>query len=121
MIDKIVEGDAVEALCGVDERCIVDVVNGCRELIAGDGGNNQVSVPHLVFGKVCSPSHFASGCRGRCVGGVFRRSSRGNGESRPVALKIKDGNLEEAQVSFAMAPWARNGHEIGGEFFFNDF
>jgi hypothetical protein len=26
--------------------------------------------------------------------------------------------LEEAEVSFTVAPWARNGHKVGGEFLF---
>jgi hypothetical protein len=32
----------------------------------------------------------------------------------PVALKVEDRVLEEAEVFFSVSPRARNGHEIGG-------
>jgi hypothetical protein len=37
-------------------------------------------------------------------------------ERSAIALKVKNRVLEEAEMSFAISPRARNGHEIGGKF-----
>ncbi len=35
-------------------------------------------------------------------------------------MEVKYGVLKEAKVSFPVAPRTRNGHEVGGKFFFEN-
>ena len=49
---------------------------------------------------------------------VWRCSGR-NGECGTVALEVENRVLEEAET-FAMAPRARNSHEVGGKFLDDD-
>ncbi len=35
-------------------------------------------------------------------------------------MEVKNGVLEEAKVSFPMAPRTRNGHKVGGKFLFEN-
>ncbi len=35
-------------------------------------------------------------------------------------MEVKNGVLEEAKVSFPVAPRTRNSHEVGGKFLFNN-
>ena len=39
----------------------------------------------------------------------------------PIALEVKHWVLEESEMSSTVAPVARNGHEVGGKFLFEDF
>ncbi len=40
----------------------------------------------------------------------------GHEECGAFALKVKNKVLEEVEMSFAMSPRAKNGHEVGGKF-----
>ncbi len=59
--------------------------------------------------------------RGRSIDGVVGGSIRRYGKRRTVALEVEDRVLKEAEMAFAMSPGARNGHEVGGEFLFQNF
>ncbi len=83
-----------------------------------DGRNDKLSVPCFLFGKVGCLCCFAGRNRGGSIDGVIGWGCRWDGECRAVALQVEDRILEEAEVSFAMTPGARNGHEVGGKFLF---
>ncbi len=78
----------------------------------------EYRVPRLTFGKVRGPSRFTCGGGGGWIERVVRWSFVRDGEGSAVALEIKNRVLEEAEVSFVVAPRARNGHKIGGKFLF---
>ncbi len=90
---------------------------GCK-LIARDGRDNKVSVPRFLFRDCGCLCCFAGRNRGESIDGVIGWGCHGDGECRAAALQVEDWILEEAKVSFAMTPGARNGHEVGGEFLF---
>ena len=78
----------------------------------------MVAIPHFAFGEVRGLSRFACGGGSGWIERVVRGSIGRDGEGCAIALEIKNRVLEEAEVSFAVAPWTRNGHKIGGEFLF---
>jgi hypothetical protein len=108
--NKIPEGDCVESFCGVIKGNVVYIVNGRLELVACDGGYDEVGVPCLLFGEVGGACLFAGGSGGRGVDQILGGSCRWDVECGPIALKV----LKEAKLSFSMSPRARNGHEFGG-------
>jgi hypothetical protein len=63
---------------------------------------------------------FAGGSSGRGVDSMLGGSSHRDDKCGPVALKVEDRVLEEAEVSFTVFPRARNSHEDGGYFLFED-
>ena len=46
------KGDCIEAFSGVIKGCKVDIVDRGGKLVSCDGGNDEVSVPCLLFNKV---------------------------------------------------------------------
>ena len=99
---------------------VVNVVDGCRKLVAGDGCHNQVCIPGLSFGKVDSAGCFVGGSSSRGIDGILRGSGCGNDKCCPIVLKVEDRVLEEAKMSSTVSPRARNGHEVGGQFLLKD-
>ncbi len=83
-----------------------------------DGRDDKVSVPRFLFSKVGCLCCFAGRNCGRSVDGVIGWGCHGDGECCTVALQVEDWILEEAEVSFAVTPGARNGHEVVGKFLF---
>ncbi len=115
--DEIREGNRVETLGGILERGIIYVVDSRLKLVRCDGANNDVGIPCLAVGKVGNSSCFLCGCSSRWIERIFRWRDDQNGECGTGALEVKNWVLEEAETSFSVSPRARNGHEIGGEFF----
>ena len=114
--DEVAKGNCAEALGGIVEGHVVDVVNRHCKLVACDGCHNQVCVPCLAFGKVGSSSRFTCRCSCRWIDGIVGGSGGWDDENGAVALPVEHRVLEEAKVSFSVSLRARNGHEIGGEF-----
>ncbi len=113
-------GDCVVSFGWVIECSIVDVVNRGRELITCDVCIVKVSVPYFLFGKVGCSCCFVGRNHGGSVDGVIGWGCRRDGKCHAVVLQVEDRMLEEAKVSFAVIPGARNGHEVGSEFLFWD-
>ncbi len=54
--------------------------------------------------------------RGRWIDWILGRRRGGHNECGAIALKVKNRVLEEAKMSFAVSPRARNGHKNCGKF-----
>ncbi len=100
----------MESFCGVIEGSVVYIVDGRCKLVACDGGYNKIGVPCLSFGEVGGACFFSGGSGGGGVDQILGRSSRQDVKCGPIALKVEDRVLEEAEVSFSVSPRARNGH-----------
>jgi hypothetical protein len=107
-------------LGGVVKRSVVNVVDGCRKLVAGDGCHDQVGIQGLLSGKVGSVGCFMGKSSSRGIDGILRGSGHGDYKHGPIVLKVEDRVLEEAKMSSTVSPRARNGHEVGGQFLLKD-
>ena len=116
VIDEVTKGYGVEPFGRVVKGSVVDVIDSCGELVMCNRGDDEVRVPRLVFGKICSSRGFASWGGGGCIEGILGRCCCRDVEVGAVALGVENRILEETKVAFAVSPRARNGHEVGGEF-----
>jgi hypothetical protein len=118
--DKIPLGDCVETFGGVIERGVEYIINGSQKLVAGDGCYDQVGIPGPLSSKAGGVGCFAGRSSSGGVDGILRGSGCGDDKRDPIALKVEDRVLEEAEMSFAVSPRARNGHEVGGHLLLED-
>ncbi len=76
--DKVAKGNCIETFGGVIELRIINIINGCRELVVCDCADNDVCVPRLALGKVGGLNGFARRSSSGRIYGIVRRRRTGN-------------------------------------------
>ena len=96
--DEVAERDGVEALSGVVKSRVIYVVDGCCELVACDGGNDEIGIPRFLFDEVGGACCFAGRECSRCVDGII-------GQRRVGDVDVGTGQgLEEARDVLCRGP-----------------